>query len=183
MRSVLVALAAVLAVLMPHSASAAEDVDPRPSVAFPLSSHGSGPVEVQIEGFEGEAWGVRLFAQEADRLLPGVEVYTRGTCADRPEAVCVSVVVGEWDETGMTWLRGEPGDWYGLTSFEEPGRVVLYLNAGTRTENRYAVAVHEFGHVLGLDHHAGEGIEGASPDVLHLSPAEVRALRSAYPAR
>lgn len=180
MSSLLVALAAVSAFLTGTHAPAASAFNPDPNgTARPIVG---GPLlrpDLQVEAPRW-SWGVRHFAREVAREVPGLRIRTRGTCAANPRAVCLRVVIGDWSDEQMH--RMTPGvGWYALTSYPRPSLRVIRLNERvTPTANRYAVMAHEFGHVLGLGHHRMHGVDGGWADEVHLSRSEIRVLRRAY---
>lgn len=177
LRALLVAVAAVLVMAAPaHGLD--PNATPRPQIETPLPTH-HGRVLVAFDA-PRNAWGMRTFASEADRLLPGVRIFTRGTCADHPRATCVRVFTGKWGDPEQRHIAGVEG-WGAVTIYRSSSVREVWLNEQTPTAKRYATAVHEFGHILGLNHHAQHGVCGGWPDETRLSRPEVRALRAAYP--
>lgn len=170
---IVVALVASI-VIADRADAVAEDATPTPVVKYPLyPTHYKGvAIRVQVEA-PAEAWGIRKFAREVDPQLPGVRIHTRGTCEDRPRAVCVRVNVADFGAT----------PWLGQAHVGSQDRAVdLNTHYGnTYAAHHYAAAAHELTHALGLGHHAKRGVVGGWPDVIHLSWVEKRALRQAYP--
>lgn len=180
LRPLLIALVAALAALAPAPAHALDPhATPRPVIETPLPASPDGIVRLAFDA-PRNAWGTRVFAREADRLLPGVRIFTRGVCADHPRATCVRVFTGKWDDAAQRYIADGLDGWGALTKYPEPRVREIWLNEQTPEEKRYATAVHEFGHVLGLNHHAMHGVCGGWPDEVHLSIAEILALRAAY---
>lgn len=180
LRAALVAVAAVLAMAAPAH-GLADDAAPRPVVETPLPTvHGRALVAFDAPR---NAWGLRTFASEVDRLLPGVRIFTRGTCADHPRATCVRVFTGRWDDASQRHIAEGLDGWGAVAKFPAPRLREVWLNEQTPHAKRYAVAAHEFGHILGLNHHAMHGVCGGQPDETRLSWSEIRALRAAYPTK
>lgn len=178
-------LAPVLVALAILTATPAHALDPNatpsPVIETPLpTTH--GVVRVAFDAPPGKAWGMRTFAREADRLLPGVRIFTHGTCAAHPRATCVRVFTGKWGDPEQRHIAGTEG-WGAVTIYRSSRVREVWLNEQTPRAKRYAAAVHEFGHILGLNHHAMHGVCGGWSDETRLSRPEVRALRAAYPAK
>jgi hypothetical protein len=167
-RIILVALAAVTISVLAQSPSHATTTYPKVE-SWRVYANGTHGPSLQIQG-GSDVWGVRKFAAEADRQVGGLRVYTSGTCATRPWATCVKVRVVCQPSAG----------WYGVARWHSKYQREVLLNRCTRKTNRYAVAAHEFTHVLGLGHHRQYGVVGRTPNVIHLSTIERRALNSAY---
>jgi len=169
-----VAIAAALSLLAPAAAHAvADDATPRPEVLWPIPPQAemSGPA-VQIAICSGTN-GIRRFAREADRKIGGIRIYTgRHACRNHPRAARVRVVARHYGDTG----------WYAETSFPDWDRRRVEVNLDLPNDHPHAVVCHEFGHVLGLQHHRMLGVDGRTPNVVHFSRAELKALRAAYPA-
>lgn len=167
-RITLAVLVAVVAGLLMQAPASAETTA-RPTVTAWKVYPNAGRVAIQIEG-ASNIWGIRKFAAEADRQIGGLRIYTSGTCAQRPWATCVRVrTVYRRDVT-----------WYGVARWKSKYQREILLNNATRKSNKYAVAVHELGHVIGLNHHRSYGILGRTSNVVHLSWRERRALNQAY---
>jgi hypothetical protein len=185
-KKLLVVLALLVgAVLLPTAPAAASDAELVPRVVYPM--HANNPrgtlVRVQIEG-TADDWGVRQFAATMDARWPGLKVRTWGTCAQRPTWHCVKVINGVWDPAQQLELTKGQTQFLGLAAYPFPNVREIYLNSFYLTPeysiNTYAVAAHEFGHILGLNHHQQDGICGAVPDRTELGWAEDKALRPYY---
>jgi hypothetical protein len=184
-KKLLIALALLVGAVLLPAAPAAADADPLARVVYPLApTHAKGTVtKVQIEG-SADDWGLRQFAATVDAQFAGLKVRTWGTCAQRPTWACVTVTTGAWDDAQQLEVsRGTTG-FLGLTDYTGYNRRAVYLNTRYLTAeynvNPYAVAAHEFGHVLGLNHHQQDGVCGAVPDVTTLGVAEVQVLTPYY---
>lgn len=160
----------------------AGDTYRKPVVDDPLVRHPAdkGVLDIQIEGDEGD-WGVRAVAKVYDRAVPGIRIFVKGTCAQRPHAQCITVE--QYEETAEESTRGA---WWGYQQTPGPGRRLVALN--THYGLSPYVACHEFGHALGLAHHTrkvgcigtGVGATGNFDEYLP-SRADLAALRRAYP--
>lgn len=170
--------AAALTVAPAHAEENAYAPEPFARVASPLPPNNDrgNLVRMQIEGV-GEDWGLRTFAEQMDARWQGLRVRSHGTCDERPTYWCVRVEVGTWDPDQQLALMGTP--FMGVADIGALDRTV-YLNNYYEPVSKYAVAAHEFGHVLGLNHHQQEGICGIVPDQTELSWAEDRAMRPYY---
>lgn len=187
-KKLLVAALMLAGVTLLPSPAAASDSEPLARVVYPLApTHAKGTVvKVQIEG-SSDDWGLRQFASSMDVRYPGLKVRTYGTCAQRPSWACVTVTTGNWDPDQQMQVSRGYTHFLGLTDYPGYNHRAVYLNAYYLTPeydvNAYAVAAHEFGHVLGLNHHQQDGICGAVPNVTALSWAEDKALRPYYGKR
>lgn len=160
----IVALALMSLLLAAPANALADDATPRPEVQWPLAMR-----TITLETPAG-GHGVRKFAREVDSELAGVKVLEHGVCKNRPNTTCVRVVSKHYGDTG----------WYAQTVFKDWNRRVIQINLDLPNDHPYAVIAHEFGHVLGLGHHAMEGVDGCSPNVVHFSDVELKVLRRAY---
>lgn len=182
---VLALLLAGVALAPAPAQAAASDAEPLARVVYPLApTHGKGTItKVQIEG-SADDWGLRQFAASVDAQFAGLKVRTWGTCAQRPTWACVTVTTGVWDDAQQLEVSRGHTAFLGLTDYTGYNRRAVYLNAfyldGRFQINQYAVAAHEFGHVLGLNHHQQDGVCGAVPDVTTLGAAEVAVLEPYY---
>lgn len=156
-------LAAILSLSLatPHHAGAETE---RPEVVSPIGDD-ARPVQVQIEG-RNRLWGTRRVGAFVDQRVAGLRIFRTGTCADRPEAVCVKVIIRKYGET--RWW-GEMWD-YGPWSRE------VHLNATYGAMQN--TACHEFLHALGLDHHKKYGCLSSTPK--YPSVSEIAGLRRFY---
>jgi hypothetical protein len=187
MKNLAAALALAVALLFGGMAPAAADEQPwdaeTPSLYHPptRSATSAGDVIVQLDAPAG-SWSIRRSARRLDAQVDGVSVRMGGDCSTAD--LCVSVQVGWYDSATMLELsRGYLTAWGALTDWPTERTSVIYLNAAVakgRTYRRYAAA-HEFGHVLGLGHHAQPGLM-SGPDRL-LSEAEVEVLEAWYAAQ
>ena len=149
--------------MMPNNAAAEPTLGP--AVLNPLPNQ-----RLTIEVI-GEGFGVRTFAREVDAQLEGLLIYPRGSCAKRKKTTCIRVVSDHYGDSG----------WYATTLSSLWNERTIYVNLDAPHHDPYALMAHEFGHILGMDHHLGEGVCGATPDVRHLSESELAVLNAAYP--
>lgn len=173
-RIVALLLSALLMIPTPaHAGSGMSDATAHPEMRDPIvrkPGNTHTELHIKIEG-PSDIWGMRKFAREINPQLGGVHVFRYGTCAQRPNAVCVKVEVGNYGPTG----------WQGRaivfpnSSYDRVLRLNTYYKYG-----RYQIAVHEFTHALGIAHHKEKGAVGTTP-VKHLSLNELRLLRKTYP--
>jgi hypothetical protein len=157
------ALGAALSVALCSSANAlADDATPVPTVVYPMPS---AHLVVQGEGRLARA----VLADYRDRLT-NVKIHLRPTCAERPDWTCLTVVKADYGNIG--WAAG-------TLLLPEGGREVR-INT-LFTDNRRAIYCHEFGHVLGLGHHAlVNGCLGSTPNVEVASNREVATIDAYY---
>lgn len=170
---ILVALVASI-VIADRADAVAEDATPTPVVKYPVGikpGNNSGVTRLHVEGAIDKARGLRKFIRESDRALPGMRITRHGSCAERPRAVCVQVVVDDFDNNYYASV---------LISPDPTATRYMHFNSSNPHYLPQAVAAHEFGHILGLGHHAKRGVCGGEPDELHLSRVEKRVLRKAY---
>jgi len=169
MRRLLLLLVVLLPLILP-TPTAGAPVDPLPTLRQPLSANtADGTVAVQIEGARN-LWGTRRVAAYVDDRVPGLRIYRAGTCAARPWAHCVRVVVRSYGNTS----------WWALTYwYTDPLVIKLNTTYGPLQD----IACHELMHVLGMDHHARGGCGSTTSPARYPTVLEVQALRAAYPAR
>lgn len=186
MTRILATLALLASVLLAAPAHADSTT---PTLEYPLSRVGDTvDVEVMVQA-PTKAWGIRRAAKFYDAQVDGLTIHTRGTCAARPQAVCVRVIVDDYSPEEMLALDPSGSYWHGLTALGATERTI-YLNlAGSVPNARWMdlrTARHELGHALGLAHHDGtEGVmvtepKGGGEISLWPSTAELDALRAWY---
>lgn len=173
MKTLILALVLAVAgtVLGIAPASASDEPHTRvPRVTIPaFEYYPSGPVDITIQGqtntmrFAHRAWQIT-------RQVPGLRLHLHTTCAARPYDYCVTV----------HRVNRPRVNWWGVTQYGRRNTVSITLNMAFGASP--ATAAHEYMHALGMQHHLGPGIlnwptEKSEP----MSPAELRALRKAYP--
>jgi len=171
-------LLAVVAAVLVTSPAPAHATDPHAVVSFPLEDRRDHPVtRVHVQA-PRDVWGLRSFLREVNRADLNLNISMYGPCSRYPGAACVNIRVHHW--TPSQQRRHIDTEWWGLAHLNRPDYRKLWLNRTVPIDLRYAVAVHEFGHILGMDHHKDLGIVGRTPNVTKLSPAELTALRKVY---
>lgn len=177
MRALLVTVALLLTALTaPAHADEQEQLPWSSTIEFPLyrkAANVDGDALVQLEA-PPAAFGLRRWAKQLDAQVDGLTIFTTGTCASRPEAVCVRYVFGTWSPAEQIAIAGTV--WGGVTTFPSPDeRTVLIVKVGP--QRRPAVA-HELGHVLGLSHHSGKGVMSVDRvPTTEINAQELQALR------
>lgn len=165
-------VALVLATRAGAAHAVAADATDRPEVLWPLVESPRHQAVLVIEG--EHLWGLRKFAKEADGELKPVRIYRHAKCRDHKWATCVRVHHKDLGDNGvLAWT----------TFDDEHGHRDITINthySETDPALRYAIMCHEFGHVLGMQHHKMHGVDGGWSNEVHLSRAEKRALRAAY---
>lgn len=178
MRSVTTVLAALLGALALASPAQADDTPAtftEPAVVVPLVTQ-----HVQVQAPRA-AWGIRQAARRMDAALPGITISVRGRCNPLDyTTTCVRVRMDRYSVERQHQLAQQPVEWMGLTAYPAAGLRVVYLNRTYYRHDREAIAAHELGHVLGLNHHDRAGVCGRWPDRHNLSVHERRALNSRY---
>lgn len=160
-------LAAIVTMIPVAAHGVAADATKNPEVLWPLAD-----TRLAICGHYGSASAIRRFAREVDREIDGLRIFTgRHACRNHPKATQVPIRERHYGDT----------DWYAETVFVGPYRRAIRVNLDLPNDHPHAVVCHEFGHVLGLQHHRRLGVDGRRPNMTHLSHSELRALRQAYP--
>lgn len=149
----------------------ADDATDTPQVLYPLHTWHKGQIRIAIQG-PTDTHGLRRFAREVDSKLPGVTIYENSRCVNHPHAECVKVRFKHYGKT----------NWYAETAMYDPTREIR-VNLDLPNDHPHAVMCHEFGHILGLQHHKMDGVDGGEPNVIHLSEEEQNALNNAYQIR
>lgn len=169
---IIVAIALFLSTFAATPAFAvASDATPTAEVLYPLHTRVDGQIRIVIQG-PRYTHGLRAFAREADAQLPGVTIYPHSTCKAHPRAECVKYSARHY---------GANKNWYAQTVMIDPTRMIM-VNLDLPNDHMHAVVTHEFGHVLGLGHHADpDGVCGGVSNITHLSQGELDALNAAYP--
>lgn len=170
MKFVIVFLTAMVATLIPSSATADDSSyhTPAPAIMFPVyKTLGGVDTIVQLEA-PADSWKIRKSARSVDALIDGLTINTRGNCALNPNDLCVKVVVDYYTNAETIAItNGSSADWKGVVTFDPDNyqnRTVHLNTASTRgSQNRSIVAMHELGHALGLGHHDGRGMLGEDP--------------------
>jgi hypothetical protein len=192
MKTMIVGMVAAFIALLPSPANAYEYNEPynedctmpdyqgraEASLCYPVAK---GRIVV-IEATNGGIWKMKVFAEQLDAALPGLDVRS-AMCYDFPGAFCLRVSkvyepssgwvgIMEWDTTGS---NGEEIVVHGGTI-----RLNMYYKGGGRTL-RQSTAAHEFMHALGFKHHgANGGVIGPYVGALTPIPTEWQALLAYY---
>lgn len=174
--------AALASVLLLAPASNA-DVPVEPTLAYPINS-ANAEVVVQINAGP-KTWHIKQAARKMDAVIDGLTIRTSGDCSAAD--ACVNVYVDHYDPPEMLALSyGQVPDWMGLTEFRAGNERVIYLNTYVMNNRQHRLhsAAHEFGHILGLEHHTAPGLMSVTPDqgTLELSADELALLQGWYAA-
>ena len=135
--------------------------------AHASTAKNGGDFVVQINAGP-KTWMIKKQARKVDAVVDGLTVRTSGDCTTAD--LCVDVNVDHYDHAealDLSW--GQLNNWGGLCTFPQPDHYVIYLNTLTTAGKlfRQQVALHEFGHALGLPHMEGTGMmnpDGGRPD-------------------
>lgn len=164
-------LAALILASQTNAHAVADDATPRPEVLWPLPKmNPNAPTGIALQGHH--MWNLRHFTNEADRQLSGIRIFNKGGCDAHPYATCVHFKRKDLGDNGvLAW-----------TVFGDGTRDITINThyAKPSAADRYAIVVHEFGHVLGMQHHKMLGIDGRTGGVVHLSGPELKILRKIY---
>lgn len=158
--------------LISEAHAVATDATPHPAITSPIirPAETSGPVKLQLDG--GYGTGIRRIAREADEKIGGLKILRRGSCDRMSRNTCLRI----------KYVHRPNAGWYAQSFAKSIDRRVIQVNLDVPNGKPYAVICHEFGHILGLAHHAEKlGVDGGVPDLIHFSRHELQALRAAYP--
>lgn len=147
-----------------------EDRDPVPTMTWPIVNVNGGYIRMAVDT-NGHGYHLRRFTGEVKRKVPDVFrfPYVDRCKQDKKRDGCVQIRVCRCGLTG----------WAGQAKVG-PQHRVIWLNKSYDHHCWRCVVIHEFGHVLGINHHDKHGVVGAWPDEIHLSDAEVQCLERAY---
>lgn len=168
MKRLMVTVATTL-ILSSAPAVAEEEIDPYPTVKFPLATE-----VVQITGPKF-VWGMRVFARELDAELSRVQFEFVRTCD--PDVTCINVEVGNYGSSGwygMLQWDWHPGlqDWSVMTiklnTYYVSKAYMKKWNAWTNRGHRFYTAKHELMHAFGIDHHSMPGLLHRPQDIYPL---------------
>ena len=159
------------------SLPAQAQTDPDPTIHWPLPMT-NNRIDLQIEG-PSYIWGMRDHAEWWDERLPNVEIYTTGTCAENPDALCLKVEKYSENSTtegqAIAMFTPEHG------TLEKPLWIGLNTYSDLPKWWREYIAKHEFMHILGMGHHLREnGIMGNTGYEEAPSRAEKRVVFAQY---
>lgn len=165
MRRLLTALLSAVVLLAP--ASAAGDTA-QAEVTYELfqKSTDQGVHTLIIEAPK-RAWGLRRIAADYDRRLPSLDIWAKRGISCDPDVSCLQVRVGNFGREFVCGY-GDPyvyaGCMWDPRWVSQPGERFLMLNTHYvhDRKTRKAVACHELGHALGLDHHLSPGCVGGT---------------------
>lgn len=145
-----------------------------PLVAYPVgTNHGTGAPTVLAVDAPHDAWGqaLRRFGRYVNTQHLGVRVLVHRTCSEAPSDPCVALR----EDSSCSDCGAE-------TSMGDPSLRVIDVAASwaSNTTIAYPFMAHEFGHVLGLEHHDHHGVDGAWPNEVTFSNPERQALIAMY---
>lgn len=192
LRRLIAATVAALATVAVATPAHADTEGYWPTIWAPMSNVDGGEIVVQLVAPDN-SWQIRHAARRLAAQVGGITVRTTGDCTTGD--VCVHVVVDTFTPSErLTLSAGQTSRWSGLTTYDSTRDRTIYLalprvtfdTRELRQAERRAqhhVAAHEFGHVLGLNHHRRVGLmSDVQQRVLltRLSDEEIALLRATY---
>ncbi len=147
--AVAVLLLALVQAFMPAHAS---------ELGYPLTQKPTdvGVHTVIIEA-PAQAFGLRQVAADYDRRLAGVDIWAKRGIVCDPDVTCIRVTVQPFGHPASA-VCGEATMWSGCAQIGglDPYVWINTTYTYSRTQKR-ALACHELGHALGLQHHTQPG--------------------------
>lgn len=135
-----------------------------------------------------QSWKIKQVAAALDAQVDGLTIVSGapGTCDRAPTALCVTVVVGSWDEAQQREMALGDFVWRGLTTVDSDSHRTIHLNSNpmgapcTQPRCKKAIAAHELGHAVGLDHDNWGLMSVTGKATAWFSDTELALLRSWY---